>query len=124
LKYISAIPNRFGRATTRVVLDFAYSPATNPRIFDYGGNVGNVYYSYSPRLLNLGDIVWTVFDIPFMLENGRRIAAERKAAALRFVDSPGAFESDQILLVSGAFHYWEKDISAFLQQFNNPPNTY
>ncbi len=93
----------------------------DPRIFDYGGNVGNVYFSYSPRLLNLGDIEWTVFDIPFILESGRRIAAERKAAALRFVDSPGAFESDQILLVSGAFHYWEKDISAFLQQFNNPP---
>ena len=52
----------------------------NPRIFDFGGNVGNVYYSYSPRLLNLGDIEWTVFDIPFMLESGRRIAAERKAA--------------------------------------------
>jgi len=93
----------------------------NPRIFDFGGNVGNVYYSYSPRLLNLGNIEWAVFDIPFMLKNGRRIAAERKAASLRFVDSPGAFESDQILLVSGAFHYWEKDIPAFLQLFNNPP---
>jgi putative methyltransferase (TIGR04325 family) len=93
----------------------------DPRIFDFGGNVGNVYYSYAPRLRALGDIEWSVFDIPSMLENGRRIAAARKAEGLRFMDSAGVFEERQILLVSGAFHYWEKDVSAFLQQFKNPP---
>lgn len=93
----------------------------NPKLFDFGGNVGNLYYSYSPRLRGLGSTDWTVFDIPSVVENGRTIAAERKADALRFVDSVKAFETEQILLVSGAFHYWEKSVSAFLQQFRNSP---
>lgn len=93
----------------------------NPKVFDFGGNVGNLYYSYSPRLRELGSLEWTVFDIPSVVETGRKIAAERKVGALRFVDSVDAFDSEQILLVSGAFHYWEQDISAFLQQFGNSP---
>lgn len=93
----------------------------NPKIFDFGGNVGNLYYSYSPRLLERGSIDWTVFDIPSVVENGRKIATERNAASLRFVDSVDAFDAAQILLVSGAFHYWEKDASAFLQHFRTRP---
>ena len=93
----------------------------NPKVFDWGGNAGNLYYSYSPRLLGSGSIEWTVFDIPSVLENGRKIAADRKTCGLRFADSVHAFESGQILLVSGAFHYWEHDITGFLLQFQNPP---
>lgn len=93
----------------------------SPKIFDFGGNIGNLYYTYSPRLPKLGSADWTVFDIPSVVENGRKIAAERKAAALRFVDSARAFKAEQILLVSGAFHYWESDVSAFLQQFPASP---
>jgi putative methyltransferase (TIGR04325 family) len=93
----------------------------NPKIFDFGGNVGNLYYSYSPRLPDLGHIEWTVFDIPAVLATGRKIALERKACGLRFADSVDAFEKGEILLVSGAFHYWEQDVSAFLRQFRNPP---
>jgi putative methyltransferase (TIGR04325 family) len=91
------------------------------KIFDFGGNVGNLYYSYSPCLLGLESTEWTVFDIPTVVEKGRGIAAERKTSGLRFVDSVDAFNGSQILLVSGAFHYWEKDISAFLQQFGSSP---
>jgi putative methyltransferase (TIGR04325 family) len=93
----------------------------DPKIFDFGGNVGNVYYSYAPRLAGLGGIEWEVFDIPSVLEEGRKIASERKARELRFADSPAAFKSEQILLISGAFHYWEQDVPAFLRQFRNPP---
>jgi putative methyltransferase (TIGR04325 family) len=92
-----------------------------PKVFDFGGNVGNLYYSYSPRLRRLGNIAWTVFDIPSVNDKGRAIAAENSAAALHFVDSAGACEADEILLVSGAFHYWEKDVSAFLRQFRDLP---
>lgn len=92
-----------------------------PEIFDFGGNVGNLYYAYSPRLAASGSLEWTVFDIPSVTSSGRRIAAERNASGLHFVDSLDAFRPSQILLISGAFHYWEKDICAFLSQFSLRP---
>jgi putative methyltransferase (TIGR04325 family) len=93
----------------------------NATVFDFGGSVGNLYYSYSPHLRELGNVDWTVFDIPNVTESGRKIAAERNAAGLQFVDSVDAYGSQQILLVSGAFHYWEQDIPAFLRHFGNLP---
>ncbi len=93
----------------------------NLKLFDFGGSVGNLYYSYSPYLRELESVEWTVFEIPNVVETGREIATERKAAGLRFVDSVESFRSEEILLVSGAFHYWEQDIPAFLQHFGEAP---
>ena len=93
----------------------------NPKMFDFGGNIGNLYYSYSPQLLELGNVEWTVFDIPSVVECGRKIAEERSAAGLQFVNSVSTFKPEQILLVSGAFHYWERDLSEFVEQFPIAP---
>jgi putative methyltransferase (TIGR04325 family) len=93
----------------------------NLKLFDFGGSVGNLYYSYSPYLRELESVEWTVFEIPNVVETGREIAAERKAAGLRFVDCVDSFRSEQILLVSGAFHYWEQDIPAFVRHFGDSP---
>jgi putative methyltransferase (TIGR04325 family) len=91
------------------------------RLFDYGGNVGNVYYSYAPLLKGAGSIHWVVYDIPAITESGRRIASERGANELTFVDELDSFRAEQILLVSGAFHYWESDVAGFLRQFPQRP---
>lgn len=91
-------------------------------IFDFGGNAGNLYYSYSPYVKEAAStIVWTVFDLPTVIEEGRRIAAERDATDLRFTNSFAGASDANILLVSGAFHYWEGSIQAFFEQFPNPP---
>jgi len=87
------------------------------KVFDFGGNVGNLFYSYSPYLNRSGPIDWTVLDIPPVLERGRKIAAERNAEGLRFASSAAEFRDDQVLLVSGALHYWEGPIAEFLEQF-------
>lgn len=86
-------------------------------VFDFGGNAGNLFYSYSPYLKCFGALDWTVFDIPSVLEDGRRIAAERNATGLSFAASPAEFRADQALLASGFLHYWEGTIAEFLQQF-------
>jgi putative methyltransferase (TIGR04325 family) len=98
----------------------------NLRIFDFGGNAGNLYYSYSPYLeaqgkRGVGEIEWTVFDLPAVIESGRKLATERMASELRFVDSPAGITEQHVLLVSGAFHYWEKSVQAFLEQFSQRP---
>ena len=92
------------------------------RIFDYGGSVGNLFYSYSPVLGSAASIEWTVFDIPNVVEDGRKIAAERGvAASLRFVNSLKDYRAAEILLISGAFHYWEQTAAGFLAQFRERP---
>jgi putative methyltransferase (TIGR04325 family) len=91
------------------------------KLFDYGGSVGNLYYSYSPYLRGMESVEWTVFEIPNVVETGRDIATDRKAAGLRFVEGVDSFRAEQILLVSGAFHYWEQDIPGFVKHFGEAP---
>lgn len=92
------------------------------RILDFGGNVGNLYYSYSPFLRHaVRSIDWTVFDLPGVMEEGQRIAKKRAVTELTFTNSLEDALVDRILLVSGAFHYWEKSVDAFLKQFSQPP---
>lgn len=88
------------------------------RIFDFGGNIGNLYYSYSKYLsAEPGAIDWTVFDFPGVTAEGRKIASERGATGLKFTDSPAGLSRSHVLLVSGSFHYWEKSERDFLLQF-------
>ena len=91
-------------------------------IFDYGGNVGNLYYSYSTYLKGQSRIVdWTVFDLPKTIEEGGRIASERGVSDLRFTNSLRSFSASHVLLISGAFHYWEQSVQAFVEQFPHQP---
>jgi putative methyltransferase (TIGR04325 family) len=92
------------------------------QIFDFGGNAGNLYYSYSTYLTGVGrDITWTVFDLPMVVAEGRRIAIERRATELRFAESVEDASGCNVLLISGAFHYWEDSVESFLEQFPRLP---
>lgn len=91
------------------------------KVFDFGGNVGNLAYSYSAYLRDVRGLEWTVFDLPSIMAEGQRLAGERQADYLRFANSPADYRAEQILLVSGAFHYWEGTVEAFLRQFGEEP---
>jgi putative methyltransferase (TIGR04325 family) len=95
--------------------------AEDLRIFDYGGNVGNLYYSYQPYLRQRRLVEWTVFDIPPVVEEGKRIAAKRHASGLTFVHTAADVSRRHVLLISGAFHYWEGSIREFIRQFAEAP---
>ena len=94
----------------------------NLKVLDFGGNAGNLYYSYLSYLKEtVQPIAWTVFDLPAVIEEGRRIGAERNATALTFTDSLNDASDANVLLVSGAFHYWETSVGAFFDAFSRPP---
>ena len=61
----------------------------NPlRVLDFAGSVGNVYYSYASHLRKFTKgLEWVVFDLPPVVEEGRRIAAQRGEKSLQFVSS-------------------------------------
>jgi putative methyltransferase (TIGR04325 family) len=92
------------------------------RIFDFGGNVGNLYYSYSPYLRGkFHAIEWTVLDLPLIVEEGKKLSARWETPEMRFTLSTADALGCSVLLVSGAFHYWEKSVPAFLEQFVELP---
>jgi putative methyltransferase (TIGR04325 family) len=92
------------------------------RVLDYAGSVGNVYYSYAEHLGKFGnDLEWMVFDLPKTVEEGQRIATERGERRLRFTSSLARLEGNFIVLVSSAFHYWEKSIGEFIAQLPTTP---
>jgi putative methyltransferase (TIGR04325 family) len=92
------------------------------RVFDFGGHVGNLFYSYLNYLVDISDSVkWTVFDLPKTVTAGRELAREKGTQNLGFTTSLAEYSRDQVLLISGAFHYWEKSIAEFVNQFPEPP---
>lgn len=90
--------------------------ASDLQVFEFGGNVGNLYYSYSGYLRAKRSLTWTVFDIDPVLKEGTRIASERRAEGLKFTDSWSEACGCNVLIASGAFHYWEDTIQAFLDR--------
>jgi putative methyltransferase (TIGR04325 family) len=97
-------------------------PREELHVFDFGGNAGNLYYSYIGHMRQrFRDCHWTVFDLPSVCQEGARIALRRKAKNLCFTQSFGAAASADVLLISGALHYWEGSIPEFLRQFERLP---
>lgn len=91
-------------------------------VFDFGGNAGNLFYSYIAHLRRkFRDCHWTVLDLPSVCAEGSRIAKERKAHNLRFTQSFAPASDAEVLLISGALHYWEGTIPEFLHQFEKLP---
>jgi putative methyltransferase (TIGR04325 family) len=85
------------------------------RILDYAGSVGNVYYSYAEHLRQLaGQFEWVVFDLPPIVDAGRRLAQERGEHDLKFASSLKELDGDYVVHISSAFHYWEKGVEAFI----------
>ncbi|GAC1665909.1 MAG: hypothetical protein NVS9B4_21580 [Candidatus Acidiferrum sp.] len=91
------------------------------RVTDYGGNAGNLYYSYRPYL-HSEKVCWAVLDLPTIVDQGRAIAAERRAEELRFLPSTmRPFPACDFALISGAFHFWEGTPADFVNRFEEHP---
>ena len=92
------------------------------RLLDYGGNMGNVYFSCAPYLEAAGrSVQWTVYDFPLVIEMAAKLAANQKGPVPRFTASLEDSTGANVLLVSGTYHYWEKDTASFLEQFPKLP---
>jgi putative methyltransferase (TIGR04325 family) len=91
-------------------------------VFDFGGNIGNLFYSYRPYLSRrFARVVWKVMDLPMVCEEGRKLARERNEKNLTFTETVKDAKGCDLLLVSGSFHYWERPIGEFLSQFETAP---
>jgi putative methyltransferase (TIGR04325 family) len=91
------------------------------RIFDLGGNVGNLFYYYPSFLTFAPDLDWTVQDLPDVIAEGRRIAAQRSATALHFTERFSDAEGADLLIVSGSMHYLAVPLSEMISTLKRKP---
>jgi putative methyltransferase (TIGR04325 family) len=91
------------------------------RLFDVGGNVGNLYYYYTKHLQFHPDAEWLTMDLPAVVEVGRRIAKQRNASRLRFtIDFSDAEDSD-LIIASGSLHYFSEPLPAMIGRLRRRP---
>jgi putative methyltransferase (TIGR04325 family) len=84
-------------------------------VFDFGGNVGNLFYAYQTRLRFSPALLWTVFDLPIKKPLGEKLAAERGESRIRFADTVAAANGADVFIASGSLHYFEQPLHEILR---------
>jgi putative methyltransferase (TIGR04325 family) len=91
------------------------------RVFDLGGNVGNLFYCYSTYLDGFSRVSWQVMDMPANIASGKALAEQRGAHQLSFttdwMDANGA----ELLISSGSLHYFEKTLPQMVSELRERP---
>lgn len=91
------------------------------RIFDFGGYTGLSFYSFERLLRYPDNLQWKVYDLPAVVETGRRIAAEKGEARLTFTTSFADAASFPILTAFGSLHFPEQTFDTFLASLTQRP---
>jgi putative methyltransferase (TIGR04325 family) len=92
-------------------------------VFDFGGNVGNLFYAYQRHLKFSQDLVWTVLDLPEVRVYGETLAKSKKEHRIRFANSFQDASGADLLIVSGSMHYFERPIPEMLRELNEKPRS-
>jgi putative methyltransferase (TIGR04325 family) len=92
------------------------------RIFDLGGHIGVSYYAYRRYLDYPADLTWRVHDVPAVMEQGRRHAAEKDAQRqLSFADDFADARHAEILLAMGSLQYLQDTLAERLAKLAARP---
>jgi putative methyltransferase (TIGR04325 family) len=90
-------------------------------IFDLGGNIGLSFYQFRSRLTYPPSLRWTICDVPFVNEAGRRIAAKRGETQIFFTDHQQDGSGSDIYLTCGAIQYFEETLADLLTKLKHKP---
>jgi putative methyltransferase (TIGR04325 family) len=90
-------------------------------VFDLGGSVGNLFYSYARHLRFAADLTWTVCELPATRKAGERLAAERGETRLRFTDRFDEVAGADLLIICGALHYFAEPLAEMLGRLERLP---
>jgi putative methyltransferase (TIGR04325 family) len=86
-------------------------------VFDLGGSVGNLFYCYSKYLDIPSDFSWTVCDLADTNKLGKELAVSMNETRLRFTDQRLDADGTDLLIISGALHYFEQSLSDMVAAF-------
>ena len=91
------------------------------RVFDFGGNVGNLFYSYQRKIDFSPGLLWTVYDLPVKKLLGEKLAAERAETRIRFTDTLAEATGSDVFIASGSLHYFEEPLHKILGSLEDFP---
>ncbi|BEU21807.1 methyltransferase, TIGR04325 family [Paraburkholderia sp. 22B1P] len=91
------------------------------RIFDLGGNVGNLYYCYREYLPLRSDVMWTVYDLPETISYGKDLADSRNIKNLQFTDDLRQADDVDLFIASGSLQYFDKSLPDLLKSIDRRP---
>ena len=91
------------------------------RVFDLGGNVGNLFYAYQRLLKFNANLRWLVLDLPAKRAAGEALAITRGETRIHYAASLNEASGADLLVVSGALHYFETPLDELLRQLDKPP---
>jgi putative methyltransferase (TIGR04325 family) len=90
-------------------------------VFDFGGNVGNLFYSYQSKIDFRRTLRWTVYDLPIKKALGEKLASERGESRIRFADTVGEAAGCDVFIASGSLHYFEEPLHEILRSLEHLP---
>lgn len=90
-------------------------------VFDLGGNVGNLFYSYQSRLNFPATLTWTVYDLPAKKPPGEKLASERGETRIHFTTTLTEASGCDVFIASGSLHYFEQPLHEILRPLEHLP---
>jgi putative methyltransferase (TIGR04325 family) len=91
-------------------------------VFDFGGNVGNLFYAYQTQLGFPPTLRWTVYDLPMKRPLGDKLAAERGEPRIHFADTLADASGCDVFIASGSLHYFEQPLREILRPLESLPS--
>ena len=90
-------------------------------IFDLGGNVGNLFYSYRNQLSCLSETHWRVYDVASIISLGQSLAKERNETRISFSSELEIPPDTDVLLASGSLHYFDESVANIIARQSQRP---
>lgn len=90
-------------------------------VFDLGGNVGNLFYSYQSKLGFPASLTWIVYDLPVKKPLGEKLAAERAEPRIRFTTTLAEASGCDVFIASGSLHYFDEPLHEILRSLERLP---
>jgi putative methyltransferase (TIGR04325 family) len=90
-------------------------------VFDLGGNVGNLFYSYDSKLGFPASLTWTVYDLPMKKPLGEKLAAEHAESRIRFATTLTEASGCDVFIASGSLHYFDEPLHELLHSLERLP---
>lgn len=93
---------------------------THERVLDFGGHRGALFYA-GRRWLGPGP-EWFVFDVPAVVEEGRRWAKSHGVERLNFESDLSGIPPVDLVIAAGSLQYVEDSAGAWLERISGDPD--
>jgi putative methyltransferase (TIGR04325 family) len=90
-------------------------------VFDLAGGLGNAFYCYSRHMDMPSSLSWSILELPETSRTGAELAKERDEPRVRFAAHWGEAEGVDLLITTGALHYFEKPLPAMISELRRKP---